>query len=209
LLIIISCVAFIVIVALLLGVLFSVSRKRAHGTTWFPEGFFSSSSTPKDDDTAATASRRRPDGQEMKNVHKGSRPSQMDDVDSNDNATALGIEAWSDDECTDRPRPKRFKVSLSLGFNNFLQYRYIIFSGTSLSIFFLIFAFFSHRVMMEKSWLRDKQTRANGPRFTLRLLVKSPVLPSVTPLLLLSLVTARKCLDGILTSVDLVASLPS
>ena len=47
-LILVSAVAFIVIVALLLGVLFTVSRKRSHASTWFPEGF-----------------RRTPDGQEM------------------------------------------------------------------------------------------------------------------------------------------------
>ena len=55
-LIVVSAVAFIIIVALLLGVLFTISRKRAHATTWFPEGFLTSSLTR----------RRTPDGEEMK-----------------------------------------------------------------------------------------------------------------------------------------------
>ena len=47
----------VVIVAILVGVLVSAQRKRAHGTPWFPENFFGNNSP-------AGINRRVPDGGE-------------------------------------------------------------------------------------------------------------------------------------------------
>ena len=47
----------VVIVAVLVGVLISVQRKRVYGTQWFPEGFFGAGS-------AAGKRRKGPDGRE-------------------------------------------------------------------------------------------------------------------------------------------------
>ena len=56
--VVVSCGAVII---LTLVVIIGVSRKRARGITWFPEGFFSRGS-----DTSKPVSRRGPDGEEMK-----------------------------------------------------------------------------------------------------------------------------------------------
>lgn len=64
--VIVTVCLFIVIVSLLVGVLVTVARKRARGTTWFPEGFFTSSSSAGVGAGAKPKSRRVPDGQEMK-----------------------------------------------------------------------------------------------------------------------------------------------
>ena len=50
-----------VAVVLTLVIILGISRKRARGITWFPEGFFSRSSEP-----TKPVSRRGPDGEEMK-----------------------------------------------------------------------------------------------------------------------------------------------
>lgn len=68
-------------IVLTLVILVVISRKRARGFTWFPEGFFSRSS----DASASSRSSKRhgPDGEELKNI--GKNPT--DKVDSNDNNT--------------------------------------------------------------------------------------------------------------------------
>lgn len=96
LLIVVSVSACIIIVALLLGVLYTMTRKRAHGTTWFPEGF--------------TAARRPQDGQEMKDVQQGV-PSQGEEP-VEEGAIAAAPEDWSDLGTPERPSAKRFKVSI-------------------------------------------------------------------------------------------------
>ena len=63
--ILVTVAMFIIIVTLLFGVLVTVARKRARGTTWFPEGFFSSVSTGTGIG-AKPKTRRVPDGQELK-----------------------------------------------------------------------------------------------------------------------------------------------
>ena len=65
--IIIAAACFIVIVVILFGVLVTVVRKRARGTTWFPEGFLRGSDSAVAGDSGAKQKNRRvPDGQEMK-----------------------------------------------------------------------------------------------------------------------------------------------
>ena len=65
--IIIAAACFIVIVVILFGVLVTVVRKRARGTTWFPEGFLKGSvSAVAGGSGAKQKNRRVPDGQEMK-----------------------------------------------------------------------------------------------------------------------------------------------
>ena len=60
----VSVAAMVVIVALLFGVLYTVTtRKRAHGITWFPENFFGAGSKAG---TRSSGSRRVPDGEEMR-----------------------------------------------------------------------------------------------------------------------------------------------
>ena len=58
----------IIIVTLLVGVLVTAARKRrARGTTWFPEGFsLRPGSTSGTGEGAKPKNRRRPEGQEMK-----------------------------------------------------------------------------------------------------------------------------------------------
>lgn len=50
----------VIIVATLVGVLVTAQRKRAYGSTWFPENFFSNSNSNGN----ATARRKGPDGGE-------------------------------------------------------------------------------------------------------------------------------------------------
>ena len=65
--IITAAACFIVIVVILLGVLVTVVRKRARGTTWFPEGFLKGSVAAVAGGSGAKPKNRRvPDGQEMK-----------------------------------------------------------------------------------------------------------------------------------------------
>ncbi|UYV71292.1 N [Cordylochernes scorpioides] len=65
-----------ILVALGLGVLATKHRKRAHGHTWFPEGFFTTVSSQK------RGSRRcGPDGQEMRNLHKVAGMGEWSDED--------------------------------------------------------------------------------------------------------------------------------
>lgn len=89
----------------LLGVLITAQRKRAHGITWFPEGFFTASTTgPR-----RHSRRRGPDGQEMRNLNKNNSLACIDDV--NMNSGHMGhSQQWSDDE-SDIQQPKRLKMT--------------------------------------------------------------------------------------------------
>ncbi|KAG8235482.1 hypothetical protein J437_LFUL018752 [Ladona fulva] len=68
----------VIVLGLLAGVLAKAQRKRAHGVTWFPEGFLRNNSV---NNNCSSGQRRRsrrrgPDGQEMRNLNK--QPSCMD-----------------------------------------------------------------------------------------------------------------------------------
>lgn len=89
-------VALGVIIFLSFGVV-TVKRKRAHGITWFPEGFFSASAGSR-----RHVGRRGPDGQEMRNLNKNSSIADM-------NSAHMGhSQHWSDDE-SDIPQAKRMR----------------------------------------------------------------------------------------------------
>lgn len=60
----VSIAALLIMIVVVIFVL--SRRKTAHGTTWFPEGFFMSNSGPKSTGPPRTAKRRVPDGEEMK-----------------------------------------------------------------------------------------------------------------------------------------------
>ena len=97
--------AFVVIVALLLGVLFTVSRKRAHGNTWFPENFFGHGSKAG---TKSSDRRRGPEGEELHNGQSlGNQAS--GGVDSSLEASATLSPEWSDDDSISKA--KKFKVT--------------------------------------------------------------------------------------------------
>lgn len=90
----------IVIVCSIFGVLIQTQRKRAHGVTWFPEGFFPSASSNR------THTRRRADGQEMRNFDKNGS---LACIDSDMNSAHMGhSQQWSDDE-SEMPQPKRMR----------------------------------------------------------------------------------------------------
>lgn len=74
------------------------NRKRAHGITWFPEGFLAANTNVR------RPSRRRPDGQEMRNLNKN--PSMVD----MSNGHMGHAQQWcnSDDE-SEMPQPKRIR----------------------------------------------------------------------------------------------------
>ena len=57
-------VGFFGLLLMVLVTVLVVNRKRAHGITWFPEGFFTANTNVR------RPSRRRPDGQEMRNLNK-------------------------------------------------------------------------------------------------------------------------------------------
>lgn len=80
-----------------LGVLVNTQRKRSHGVTWFPEGFFTASNAPRRQATA----RRRADGQEMRNLNKNAS---FGDI----NRQLGHSQQWSDDE-SELPQPKRMR----------------------------------------------------------------------------------------------------
>lgn len=93
-------VILVLLAGLLIGVLVTAQRKRAAGITWFPEGFISSNSS-----TRRRSRRRGPDGQEMRNLNKGS----MAGIDIDVNGGHMGPPHWSDedDDGVAPPRAKR------------------------------------------------------------------------------------------------------
>lgn len=84
-------IIMVTLVGLLLGVLVTAQRKRAHGITWFPEGFLRTNSGPR-----RRSRRRGPDGQEMRNLSKGAEVG----------GGGIVPPHWSDDE-GDLPPAKR------------------------------------------------------------------------------------------------------
>ncbi|RZF46940.1 hypothetical protein LSTR_LSTR011771, partial [Laodelphax striatellus] len=82
-------VFLVTLVALLLGVLVTAQRKRAHGITWFPEGFLRHQSSQR-----RTSRRRGPDGQEMRNLNKNSSVSCLE----GGGGVGGPLGQWSDDE---------------------------------------------------------------------------------------------------------------
>lgn len=97
--IIVVCTGIIVITLIIIMVL-NRSRKRAHGITWFPDGFFSTVAE------GATPARNRkgPDGEEMQ--------VKLDKLDGNDNHTSPppSNENWQVDDDEDRPQTKKPKL---------------------------------------------------------------------------------------------------
>lgn len=93
-------VILVLLAGLLIGVLVTAQRKRAAGITWFPEGFIGNNSS-----TRRRSRRRGPDGQEMRNLNKGS----MGCIDLDINGGHMGPPHWSDedDEGSAPPRAKR------------------------------------------------------------------------------------------------------
>jgi len=88
---VITGIILVIIALAFMGMVLSTQRKRAHGVTWFPEGFRA---------PAAVMSRRRrdPHGQEMRNLNK--------QVAMQSQGVGQPGAHWSDDE-SDMPLPKR------------------------------------------------------------------------------------------------------
>lgn len=94
-------VILVLLAGLLIGVLVTAQRKRAAGITWFPEGFIRNNSA-----TRRHSRRRVPDGQEMRNLNKGS----IGCIDVDINGSHMGPpHHWSDedDDGSAPPRAKR------------------------------------------------------------------------------------------------------
>lgn len=93
-------VILVLLAGLLIGVLVTAQRKRAAGITWFPEGFIRNNSS-----TRRRSRRRGPDGQEMRNLNKGS----IGCIDVDINGGHMGPPHWSDedDDGSAPPRAKR------------------------------------------------------------------------------------------------------
>lgn len=93
--IIVSCASVFAIIFVLMAVM---SRKRTRGVTWFPEGFFFQGK-----DTAKHSHRRKPDGEEMKNLPKGYNIPQHESIyskkDANDNRSTPITDVWNTDDC--------------------------------------------------------------------------------------------------------------
>lgn len=101
----ISGFVLVIFFASLVGVLVTNQRKRSHGVTWFPEGFFTAAPTAN---PRQVARRRGPDGQEMRNLNKAS----LADMNGGINHS----QQWSDDE-SDLPQPKRMR-GIDLGYSS-------------------------------------------------------------------------------------------
>ncbi|XP_022235577.1 neurogenic locus Notch protein-like [Limulus polyphemus] len=99
-------VIVIILLGLLLGVLVTTQRKRVHGITWFPEGFFRNNNNQK-----RQSRRRGPDGQEMRNLQKQASAQRVDANDNNTIPTETG--GWSDDDMGDHPPVKKMKCDHS------------------------------------------------------------------------------------------------
>lgn len=98
-------VILVLVMGLFAWVFVATKKKRAHGVTWFPDGFFGGHST------GHRGSRRRgPDGQEMKNLNKGNSMSPLDTELPGGGGMGLPHHGqWSDDESEMSPR-KRMRV---------------------------------------------------------------------------------------------------
>ncbi|KAF4523890.1 hypothetical protein B566_EDAN016082 [Ephemera danica] len=114
-------VVLTLIIGLLLFVLVNTQRKRAHGVTWFPEGFLRNNSGQR-----RRSHRRGPDGQEMRNLNKQASSNCLDfDMAMGGmppNMTQNQGPHWSDDDESDLPPPKRMRgpgdVSNNIGYSS-------------------------------------------------------------------------------------------
>jgi Notch-like protein len=111
----------IIFFGLLLFVLVNTQRKRAHGVTWFPEGFLRNNSGQR-----RRSHRRGPDGQEMRNLNKQASSGCIDfDLAMGGmppNVTQNQGPHWSDDDESDLPPPKRMRgpgdISNNIGYSS-------------------------------------------------------------------------------------------
>uniref|UniRef100_A0A182NDN9 Notch n=1 Tax=Anopheles dirus TaxID=7168 RepID=A0A182NDN9_9DIPT len=113
-------VGFFGLLALAFFIVLVVNRKRAHGITWFPEGFFTANTNVR------RPSRRRPDGQEMRNLNKN--PSMVDMVANGGHGSAGGAgghgmmghaQQWcnSDDE-SEMPTARKRMRAIDQGYSS-------------------------------------------------------------------------------------------